>query len=140
MPPATPWSRRTGSTASRCRPSSCVSSTAACASCARFPSKTTSRACPEAHPERKEIPAQMKKNVLIIGAGGVGQVVAHKCAQHNDVLGDIHIASRTFAKCEAIVQSVHEKKSLKTAGKLVAHALDALDVEKTAELIRATNS
>lgn len=82
----------------------------------------------------------MKRNVLIIGAGGVGQVVAHKCAQHNDVLGDIHIASRTFAKCEAIVQSVHEKKSLKTAGKLAAHALDALDVEKTAELIRATNS
>jgi len=82
----------------------------------------------------------MKKNVLIIGAGGVGQVVAHKCAQHNDVLGDIHIASRTFAKCEAIIQSVHEKKSLKTAGKLVAHALDALNVEKTAELIRATNS
>ncbi len=82
----------------------------------------------------------MKKNVLIIGAGGVGQVVAHKCAQHNDVLGDIHIASRTFAKCEAIIQSVHEKKSLKTAGNFVAHALDALNVEKTAELIRATNS
>ena len=37
----------------------------------------------------------MKKNVLIIGAGGVGQVVAHKCAQNNDVLGEIHIASRT---------------------------------------------
>jgi siroheme synthase (precorrin-2 oxidase/ferrochelatase) len=30
----------------------------------------------------------MKKNVLIIGAGGVAQVVAHKCAQNNDVLGD----------------------------------------------------
>ena len=42
----------------------------------------------------------MKKNVLIIGAGGVAQVVAHKCAQNNDVLGDIHIASRTKAKVE----------------------------------------
>ena len=31
----------------------------------------------------------MKKNVLIIGAGGVAQVVAHKCAQNNDVLGDL---------------------------------------------------
>ena len=81
----------------------------------------------------------MKKNVLIIGAGGVGQVVAHKCAQHNDVLGDIHIASRTLAKCEEIVRSVHEKGSLKTGGKLIAHALDAFDVDKTAELIRTTD-
>ena len=40
----------------------------------------------------------MKKNVLIIGAGGVAQVVAHKCAQNNDVLGDINIASRTKAQ------------------------------------------
>ena len=36
----------------------------------------------------------MKKNVLIIGAGGVSHVAAHKCAQHNDILGDICIASR----------------------------------------------
>ena len=43
----------------------------------------------------------MKKNVLIIGAGGVAQVVAHKCAQHNDVLGNIHIASRTAEKSTA---------------------------------------
>ena len=47
----------------------------------------------------------MKRNVLIIGAGGVAQVVAHKCAQNNDILGDLHIASRTLAKCEAIVAS-----------------------------------
>lgn len=45
----------------------------------------------------------MKRNVLIIGAGGVAQVVAHKCAQNNDVLGDLHIGSRTVAKCEAII-------------------------------------
>ncbi|MGR3554214.1 saccharopine dehydrogenase NADP-binding domain-containing protein, partial [Paracoccus sp. (in: a-proteobacteria)] len=51
----------------------------------------------------------MKKNVLIIGAGGVAQVVAHKCAQNADLLGDIHIASRTKAKCEAILASVREK-------------------------------
>src|SRR5690606_7261725 len=81
----------------------------------------------------------MKKNVLIIGAGGVGHVVAHKCAQHNDVLGDIHIASRTLAKCEAIVRSVHAKRNLKTGGRLLAHELDALDVEHTAKLIRETD-
>lgn len=82
----------------------------------------------------------MKKNVLIIGAGGVAQVVAHKCAQHNDVLGDIHIASRTPDKCQALVDSVREKGSLKTAGELQAHALDALDVEATKALIAKTES
>ncbi len=82
----------------------------------------------------------MKKHVLIIGAGGVAQVVAHKCAQNNDVLGDIHIASRTLAKCEAIVASIHEKKALKVDGKLEAHALDAMDVEATKALIESTGA
>jgi len=82
----------------------------------------------------------MKKNVLIIGAGGVAQVVAHKCAQYNDLLGDIHIASRTLGKCEAIIRTVHEKRNAVTGRRLVAHQLDALDVEKTAALIRETQS
>lgn len=80
----------------------------------------------------------MKKNVLIIGAGGVAQVVAHKCAQNNDVLGDIHIASRTKAKCDKIIASVHEKKAMKQEGMLEAHALDALDIEATKALIKKT--
>ncbi len=82
----------------------------------------------------------MKKNVLIVGAGGVAQVVAHKCAQHNDVLGDIHIASRTVSKCEKIIASVHEKKAMKVDGKLEAHALDAMDVAATKALIEKTGS
>jgi saccharopine dehydrogenase-like NADP-dependent oxidoreductase len=82
----------------------------------------------------------MKKNVLIIGAGGVAQVVAHKCAQNNDVLGDIHIASRTKAKCDKIIASVHEKKAMKEAGVLEGHALDALDIEATKALITSTRS
>src|SRR5690606_13145326 len=82
----------------------------------------------------------MKKNVLIIGAGGVAQVVAHKCAQNNDAHGDIHIASRTLAKCEAIVASVREKNALKVDGKLEAHALDAMDVDATKALIEKTGS
>ncbi|WP_312223227.1 saccharopine dehydrogenase family protein [Rhizobium rhizoryzae] len=77
----------------------------------------------------------MRKNVLIIGAGGVAQVVAHKCAQNNDVLGDLHIASRTKSKCDAIIASVHEKKAMKQAGVLEAHALNALDIEATKALI-----
>jgi saccharopine dehydrogenase-like NADP-dependent oxidoreductase len=82
----------------------------------------------------------MKSNVLIIGAGGVAQVVAHKCAQNNRLLGDIHIASRTVAKCQAIVDSVRAKRSLQVDGVLEAHALDALDVEATSALIRKTGS
>ncbi|MBE0507168.1 MAG: saccharopine dehydrogenase family protein [Marinospirillum sp.] len=82
----------------------------------------------------------MKKNVLIIGAGGVAQVVAHKCAQHNDILGNIALASRTLEKCEAIAKSVEEKGSMKVAGQIRSYALDALDVEATASLIRETQS
>ena len=40
--------------------------------------------------------------VLIIGAGGVGSVVAHKCAQVPEVFSEIVLASRTLEKCEKI--------------------------------------
>ena len=82
----------------------------------------------------------MKRNVLIIGAGGVAQVVAHKCAQNNDVLGDLHIASRTVSKCEAIIASVHEKSAMKQEGVFKAHELDAKDIPATAALIRETGA
>lgn len=82
----------------------------------------------------------MKKNVLIIGAGGVAQVVAHKCAQHNDILGDLHIASRTTAKCDAIIASVHEKNAMKVQGTFTAHAVDAMDTAAVAALIRQTGA
>lgn len=78
----------------------------------------------------------MKKNILIIGAGGVAHVVAHKCAQNNALLGDIHIASRTFGKCQAIVESVFVKGQMQQPGLLQAHALNALDIDATAALIR----
>src|SRR5690606_40996236 len=58
----------------------------------------------------------------------------------NDVLGDIHIASRTLSKCQDIVSSVLEKKSLKKPGIIEAHQLDALDVEATKALIAKTRS
>ena len=82
----------------------------------------------------------MKKNVLIIGAGGVAQVVAHKCAQNNQILGTISIASRTLAKCEAIAASVDAKKSWQQPAQLNCYQLDALDVQATADLIRATQA
>lgn len=82
----------------------------------------------------------MKRNVLIIGAGGVAQVVAHKCAQNNDVLGDIRIASRTLSKCEAILESVRDKGAMKQDGVLEAHEIDAMDVPALAQLIRDTDT
>ena len=44
--------------------------------------------------------------VLIIGAGGVGTVVAHKCAQNPQVFTEIVLASRTRSKCDAIARAI----------------------------------
>ncbi len=83
----------------------------------------------------------MKKNTLIIGAGGVANVVAHKCAQNNDILGNICLASRTPEKCDAIIDSVHRKNNLKDTGKsLYSRQIDALDIDATAQLIKDTHS
>jgi saccharopine dehydrogenase-like NADP-dependent oxidoreductase len=83
----------------------------------------------------------MKRNLLIIGAGGVAHVAAHKAALHNDELGDICIASRTLSKAEAIIESVRRMGHV-TEESLRLHArhLDALDVAATAALIRETGS
>ncbi|MCF7837911.1 MAG: saccharopine dehydrogenase family protein [Candidatus Marinimicrobia bacterium] len=48
----------------------------------------------------------MKGRVLIIGAGGVGRVVAHKCASLPEVFPEIMLASRTREKCEAIARDL----------------------------------
>ncbi len=82
----------------------------------------------------------MKRNLLIIGAGGVAQVVAHKAAQNNDLLGDLHIASRTKTKCEAIIASVQSKSAMKVPGVFKAHAVDAMDSAGVARLIRETGA
>ena len=83
----------------------------------------------------------MKKNVLIIGAGAVAHVAAHKCAQHNDILGNICIASRTQSKCDAIIESVRRKNSLKDqTNKIYSRQVDALNIPETVQLIKDTNS
>jgi saccharopine dehydrogenase (NAD+, L-lysine forming) len=55
--------------------------------------------------------------VIIIGAGGVGGVVAHKCAQLPDVFPEIVLASRTLAKCDAIAEQIKAKqgRTIRTA-------------------------
>ena len=44
--------------------------------------------------------------VLIIGAGGVANVVAKKCAQVSSVFSELIIASRTLSKCDAIASQI----------------------------------
>ena len=72
-------------------------------------------------------------HVLIIGAGGVGSVVAHKCAQVPEVFSEIMLASRTKSKCDAIAASVKERtgRAIQTA------ALDADNVAETVALIKS---
>lgn len=69
--------------------------------------------------------------VMIIGAGGVGSVVAHKCASVPEVFTNILLASRTKSKCDAIAASVEKiyGRTLETA------ALDADNVAETVALI-----
>lgn len=75
-------------------------------------------------------------SVLQIGAGGVGWVIAHKCAQNNDVFGDITIASRTVDKCEKIITSINGRNNLKdTTKKLEARQVDADNVAALVALI-----
>ncbi|MDQ6960973.1 MAG: saccharopine dehydrogenase family protein [Mariprofundaceae bacterium] len=53
--------------------------------------------------------------VLMIGAGGVGRVVAHKCAQLPKVFTNIWLASRTLSKCDAIAAEIGRDHPIHTA-------------------------
>ncbi|HPQ95976.1 MAG: saccharopine dehydrogenase family protein [Thiothrix sp.] len=66
--------------------------------------------------------------VLIIGAGGVGQVVTHKCAQLPAVFSDITLASRTESRCKAIAAQL--QRPIRTA------QVDADRVPELVALIR----
>ena len=70
--------------------------------------------------------------VLIIGAGGVGTVVANKVAQNKDVFTDIMLASRTVSKCEAIAKDVKERTgvTIQTA---------KVDADNVPELVKLMN-
>jgi saccharopine dehydrogenase (NAD+, L-lysine forming) len=49
--------------------------------------------------------------VLLIGAGGVGGVVAHKCSQVPEVFSSLILASRTVSKCEKIKEQILKRRS-----------------------------
>ena len=67
--------------------------------------------------------------VLIIGCGGVGTVVAHKCAQNPDVFEQIVIASRTKSKCDAVAKAIG-------APNITTDAVDADSVPQLVELFK----
>lgn len=68
--------------------------------------------------------------VLIIGAGGVGTVVAHKVAQNSDIFTEIMLASRTKSKCDAVAKAIGGNK-IKTA------QVDADNVEDLKKLFNS---
>lgn len=71
--------------------------------------------------------------VIIIGAGGVGRVLVHKCAQHPDVFSEILLASRTKSKCDAIAADVRAATG-HTA--ITTAAIDAEDVPALTALMQ----
>jgi saccharopine dehydrogenase (NAD+, L-lysine-forming) len=73
--------------------------------------------------------SEMSK-VLIIGAGGVGTVAAHKIASVPGVFDDIMLASRTKSKCDAIAAAIGGNR-IRTA------QVDADHVPELAALIRS---
>lgn len=70
--------------------------------------------------------------VLIIGAGGVGTVVANKVAQNNSVFTEIMLASRTKSKCDDIAADVKKRTgvTIKTA---------RVDADNVPELVALMN-
>jgi len=65
--------------------------------------------------------------VLIIGAGGVGRVTTHKCAQVPEVFSEITLASRMKPKCDQIASEI--ERDIKTA------QVDADNVKELVALI-----
>ncbi|MFT5661047.1 MAG: saccharopine dehydrogenase (NAD+, L-lysine-forming) [Sulfurimonas sp.] len=70
------------------------------------------------------------KTTLIIGAGGVGRVVTHKCVRNASIFGRIILASRTLKRCQEI-QSELPKGSVE---------ITTVDADNTPELIELINA
>lgn len=67
--------------------------------------------------------------VIIIGAGGVGRVVAHKCAQRREIFSEIWLVSRSLGKCEQIAGEI--------SGGIRTATVDADQVDQVVDLIRS---
>ena len=71
--------------------------------------------------------------VLIIGAGGVGGVVAHKCAMDRNTFTEVTLASRRIASCHKLAAEIEQLhgRTIHTA------QIDADDVAATTKLLEA---
>ena len=85
----------------------------------------------------------MAKRVMLIGAGGVAGVAAAKMAQNPDVFGELLIASRTKARCDAIKENIEGRYAAGTGKwgtgnrtKITTAQIDAMDVAATTAMIR----
>ncbi len=76
------------------------------------------------------------KNVLVVGAGGVGAVAVVKMAMHPEIFQDITLASRTLSKCDEIAANVKTR----TGVEIKTAQIDAMDVAATVALIRETGA
>ena len=70
--------------------------------------------------------------VLVIGAGGVSSVCVHKMAMNKGIFSDIHLASRTKSKCDAIAASVKERTGIDIS----TYEIDAEEVPAMVNLIK----
>lgn len=75
---------------------------------------------------------------LIIGAGGVAGVVAHKCCENFEVFSDIMIASRTKEKCDSLKERCEAYKKKVGSGTNIETA--KVDADNVDELIKLINS
>jgi saccharopine dehydrogenase (NAD+, L-lysine-forming) len=76
------------------------------------------------------------RTVLVVGAGGVSSVCVHKMAFNPDIFPEIHLASRTKAKCDAIAASVKQR----CGREIATHEIDAEEVPAMVNLIRKTGA
>ena len=70
-----------------------------------------------------------KKRLMIIGAGGVGNVAVRKSARMEDIYEEILLASRTKEKCDAIAKE-SGPVPVRTA------SIDADDVDALVRMIK----
>ena len=74
----------------------------------------------------------MSRKTLIIGAGGVGSVVAFKCAMNIKSFGEITLASRTISKCDKIAYNIEKKLGIK----IKTASVNADSVDELIELFK----
>jgi saccharopine dehydrogenase (NAD+, L-lysine forming) len=74
--------------------------------------------------------------VIIIGAGGVGNVVAKKCAQNDNVFTEVLIATRTVSKADKIVAEIHQHLPNSKA-RFTTASVDADNVPALVELFNS---